>query len=227
MKIRTAVASDAPEIFALGIGIPEINYSHVVPFMTPDELKDAIASDDAFFAVATSEGQIVGYIAGRPASLPTSGRVYGPLRLLESSRSDPGGNVCLRLRPRGAPDRRFPTQAEFRPGPRLHVHRSKVRGDQMSDVATVGFPAVAVGLPNGAGPIPHKILGAGPQGSAVDVGWACLGHALAKDLPGWRAHEPNGESTKWSMHTVDAVRVILGLETLYACTGGRPAKGLR
>ncbi len=70
--IRLARPEDAPEIFNLGIQIPEINYSHVVPFMTVEEIGDAIASPDAYFAVATKavgvrgpqevSMQIVGFI---------------------------------------------------------------------------------------------------------------------------------------------------------------------
>lgn len=92
----------------------------------------------------------------------------------------------------------------------------------MSDVTTFGFPQTAIT----GGSLPGDQR---PSVGALNA-WDCLKLALAQPSPrrlaqckrGWPAqYEITAEGAKWACHALDAVRVCLGLDTLYA---GRTSK---
>ncbi len=80
----------------------------------------------------------------------------------------------------------------------------------MSSLKTDGFPSIAL---VGSSVDPKHARGTEPRGA-----WEILQLAISKDLPSVPAHTHNHDkqTIKWSRHACDAVRVILGLDVLYA-----------
>lgn len=69
MNIRVARESDCDTIYNLGISTPELRVSAQEPFMTREELLEAIAHPDSVFLLAHEKDAIIGFIYARVGDL--------------------------------------------------------------------------------------------------------------------------------------------------------------